>query len=106
MAIYDPALMLQATANGSIDWVEVVYVIVKTVLAIGLWGAAAIGFLRARINWIERIVAFAAAALLVAAPSWTDQAGFAASAAFIAWHFWRTRGSKHAVATPQQTSTR
>jgi len=106
MAIYDPALMLQATANGSIDWVEVVYVIVKTVLAIGLWGAAEIGFLRARINCIERIVAFAAAALLVAAPSWTDQAGFAASAAFIAWHFWRTRGSKHAVATPQQTSTR
>jgi TRAP transporter 4TM/12TM fusion protein len=105
MAVYDPALMLQATANGSIDWIEVGYVIVKTVLAIGLWGGAAIGFLRAPINWIERIVAFAAAALLVAAPSWTDQVGFAASGAFIAWHFWRTRGLKQLVGS-QQTSSR
>jgi TRAP-type uncharacterized transport system fused permease subunit len=105
MAVYDPSLMLQATANGRIDWIGVVYVIFKTVLAIGLWGAAAIGFLRAPINWIERVVAFAAAALLVAAPSWSDQAGFAASTAFILWHWWRTRAAKH-VGAPQETPSR
>jgi len=105
MAVYDPALMLQPTgAGGQVQWLEVVYVICKTVLAIGLWGAAAIGYLRARINWVERVVAFAAAALLVAAVPWTDQAGFVASAAFIAWHFWRTRGSAAATAAPRRAS--
>jgi TRAP transporter 4TM/12TM fusion protein len=95
MAVYDPALMLQPTgANGEIEWLKVVYVVVKTVLAIGLWGGAAIGYLRGPINWLERIVAFAAAALLVAAVPWTDEIGFVASAAFIAWHLWRTRGAK------------
>lgn len=92
MAVYDPALMLQPeTAGGSVTILAAVYIIAKTVLAIGLWGGAAIGFLRARLNWAERIVAFAAAALLVAAAPLTDELGFAASALFIAWHFWRTR---------------
>ena len=94
MAVYDPALMLQPTsAGGSVEWLAVVYVVGKTVLAIGLWGAAAIGYLRGRINALERIVAFGAAAFLVAAAPWTDDVGFAASAAFVAWHFWRTRGA-------------
>ena len=94
MAVYDPALMLQPTgANGEIEWLKVVYVVVKTVVAIGLWGGASIGYLRGPINWLERIVAFAAAALLVAAVPWTDEIGFVASAAFIAWHLWRTRGT-------------
>jgi TRAP transporter 4TM/12TM fusion protein len=94
MAVYDPALMLQtAKAGQSLSILAVLYVVFKTVVAIGLWGAAAVGHLRARLNWPERIVAFAAAALLVAAVPWTDQAGFAASAAFIAWHVWRSRGA-------------
>src|SRR5690349_11695206 len=68
MAVYDPALMLQpTTAGASVDWLAVVYVVGKTVLAIGLWGAAAIGYLRGRINVVERVIAFAAAAFLVAA---------------------------------------
>ena len=32
------------------------------------------------------------AALLVAAIPWTDRAGFVASALFIVWHLWRSRG--------------
>jgi TRAP-type uncharacterized transport system fused permease subunit len=105
MAVYDPALMLQATGPaGQIEWLQVVYVIFKTVLAIGLWGAAAIGYLRAPINWLERAIAFAAAALLVAAVPWTDQAGFVASAAFIAWHLWRTRGMTTDAAAARRAS--
>jgi TRAP transporter 4TM/12TM fusion protein len=101
MAVYDPALMLQPTSAGApVDWLAVVYVVGKTVLAIGLWGAAAIGYLRGRINGLERVVAFAAAALLVAAAPWTDDAGFAASAAFIAWHVWRTRGAARLYREP------
>jgi TRAP transporter 4TM/12TM fusion protein len=92
MAVYDPALMLQPTADGHLSLISVVYVIVKTIIAIGLWGGAAIGyFLRGPLNWGERIVAFAAASLLVAAVPWTDEAGFVASAAFVAWHLFRTR---------------
>jgi len=99
MAVYDPALMLQPTgAGGGIDYLAVVYVVFKTVLAIGLWGAAAIGYLRSPINWGERIFAFAASALLVAAVPWTDQAGFVLSGLFIAWHLWRSRAARLAAA--------
>jgi TRAP transporter 4TM/12TM fusion protein len=93
MAVYDPALMLQS-ANGAsgVNWLAVLYVVFKTVLAIGLWGGAAIGYLRGRLNVVERVVAFAAAAFLVAAAPWTDNVGFVASALFLAWHFLRTRG--------------
>jgi TRAP transporter 4TM/12TM fusion protein len=101
MAVYDPALMLQPTSAGAaVDWLAVVYVVGKTVLAIGLWGAAAIGYLRGRINVLERVIAFVAAAMLVAAAPWTDDVGFAASAAFIAWHFWRTRGAARLYREP------
>jgi TRAP transporter 4TM/12TM fusion protein len=93
MAVYDPALMLQPTADGTVSIVAAVYVIGKAILAIGLWGGAAIGyFLRGPLAWPERIVAFAAASLLVAAAPWTDQVGFVASALFILWHLWRSRG--------------
>jgi TRAP-type uncharacterized transport system fused permease subunit len=94
MAVYDPALMLQPTAAGaSVSAIAAVYVIVKTIIAIGLWGGTAIGyFLRGPLTWPERIVAFAAASLLVAAVPWTDQAGFIASVLFVLWHLWRTRG--------------
>jgi TRAP-type uncharacterized transport system fused permease subunit len=61
------------------------------VVAIGLWGGAAIGYLRGPLNWVERIVALVAAALLVAAIPWTDEVGFALCAAFIVWHLVRTR---------------
>ncbi|MGE5669456.1 MAG: TRAP transporter permease [Betaproteobacteria bacterium] len=95
MAVYDPALMLQtAKAGASLSIVAVLYVVFKTIVAIGLWGGAAVGYLRTPLNWPERIIAFAAAALLVAAAPWTDQAGFIASAAFIAWHVWRSRSAQ------------
>jgi TRAP transporter 4TM/12TM fusion protein len=93
MAVYDPSLMLQSTPGKTL-FLAAIYVIVKTVIAIGLWGGAAIGyFLRGRLSWAERVVAFVSASFLVASPSWTDQVGFVASALFVAWHLWRTRSA-------------
>jgi TRAP transporter 4TM/12TM fusion protein len=92
MAVYSPALMLQpATAAAGLDPLAVAYIIAKALLAIGLWGGAAIGYLRGPLNRLERIVAFAAASLLVAAVPLTDELGLAATALFIVWHWLRAR---------------
>jgi TRAP-type uncharacterized transport system fused permease subunit len=97
MAVYTPALMLQdggplAAAIGY--WPAVAYIVFKALLAIVLWGAAAIGYLFGRVSPLERIWAFAAAALLIAALPATDEIGFAAVAAFLGWHVWRVRAVK------------
>ena len=94
MAVYTPALMLQdggplAAAVGF--WPAVAYVVVKTVLAIGLWGAAVIGFLIVRMTLAERLAAAAASFTLVAALPVTDEIGFALSAILVAWHWRRAR---------------
>lgn len=86
MAVYSPALMLQSD-----DWGAVAYVVVKALLAIGMWGAGAIGFLFAPLNWLERIYVIVAACFLVAALPLTDEIGLAAIALFVIWHAWRTR---------------
>ncbi|MCZ2105673.1 MAG: TRAP transporter permease [Burkholderiales bacterium] len=86
MAVYSPELMLQ---GGT--WVATAYVVVKAVIAIGLWGATSIGYLFAPLHWAERAWAFAAACLLVVAAPWTDEIGFIAAALFVLWHLWRTR---------------
>jgi TRAP transporter 4TM/12TM fusion protein len=86
LAVYSPALLLQTGG-----WLDVTYITIKALLAIGLWGIAATGYWLAPVNWIERLYAFTAAALLIAAVPLTDEIGFAASAAFAAWHLFRTR---------------
>lgn len=96
MAVYTPALMLQdggplATSIGY--WPAVAYIVFKTALSIGLWGAAVIGFLRARLTVWERVLAAAAAFTLVAALPITDEVGFALSAIVIGVHLYRTRGA-------------
>jgi TRAP transporter 4TM/12TM fusion protein len=87
MAVYDHALMLQ----GDPSLLAVAYIVFKAVLAILLWGAAAIGHWRADLKPAERILAAAGAFLLVAAIPITDELGFAAAAVFVAWHWLRTR---------------
>ena len=87
MAVYSPALMLQGDSYAA-----TVYVVIKAILAIGLWGGAATGWLLGPLNWAERLAAFLAAILLVAAVPVTDELGFAACALFIAYHWWRNRG--------------
>ncbi|PXF29197.1 C4-dicarboxylate ABC transporter [Pokkaliibacter plantistimulans] len=86
MAVYSPALMLQGDS-----YMATAYVVVKALVAIGLGGAASIGFLFERLRWWERCWAAVAALSLVVALPATDEAGFALSASFIAWHWWRRR---------------
>jgi len=95
MAVYNPVLMLQE--GGSLPgiigyWPAVAYVVVKTALAIGLWGAAVIGFLKIRMYWWERLLAAASAFTLVATLPWTDEIGFVLAAVVIAFHLYRARG--------------
>jgi TRAP-type uncharacterized transport system fused permease subunit len=87
MAVYDNALMLQG------DWtlLAVVYIVLKTVIAILLWGAAAVGYLFAPLNMIERVFAAASAFMLVVAIPLTDEIGFVMCGSFVAWHTYRTR---------------
>jgi TRAP-type uncharacterized transport system fused permease subunit len=87
MAVYDNALMLQ----GAWTFPAVAYVVFKALIAIALWGAAAIGFLFTPLAWGERIFAAGAAFMLVAAIPLTDEIGFAMTAIFMAWHVVRTR---------------
>jgi len=100
MAVYEPVIMLQAGGPLSEKfgfWPAFAYMFIKALLSILLWGAAAIGHLRTPLNIWERIWAFAAIALMLATYPYSDELGFAACAAFLAWHFWRSRPS--AVAT-------
>jgi TRAP transporter 4TM/12TM fusion protein len=102
MAVYTPALMLQPGGALAAAWgmpLAVTYIVLKCVLAIGLWGAAVIGFGRAPLGWPERLLAAAAAVTLIAALPVTDEIGFALAAAGIGWHLWRTRRNAAPAAT-------
>src|SRR5260370_19666080 len=62
----------------------------KALVAIGLFGIVAIGFLFARLTLLERGVAFIAALCLLGDFSFSDTAGFALTAAIVLWQ-WRQR---------------
>jgi TRAP transporter 4TM/12TM fusion protein len=94
MAVYTPALMLQdggplAQAIGYPA--AVAYIVLKALLSIGLWGAAAIGYGLRPLIWPERLLMTAAAFTLVVALPVTDEIGFALAALAIGWHWWRGR---------------
>jgi len=94
MAVYTPALMLQDAGPIAAQFgypVEVAYIVVKACMGIVLWGAAAVGFLARRMAWWERLVAFCAGLLLVAALPLTDEAGWVLALVWIGWHCWRAR---------------
>jgi TRAP-type uncharacterized transport system fused permease subunit len=91
MAVYAPALMMQ---SGT--WVDTVWVLFKALIAIGMWGAGAIGFLIGPLAWWERIVAVVAASFLVVALPVTDEIGLGLVALFVAWHAWRVKRAAQA----------
>jgi len=93
MAVYSPALMLQTG-----DWLDTLWIVFKALVAIGMWGAGAIGFLIGPLNWTERIVAVVAASFLVVALPLTDEIGLGAVALFVVWHIWRMRVHRAQVA--------
>jgi TRAP transporter 4TM/12TM fusion protein len=94
MAVYTPALMLQpggalAEAIGFVP--AVIYIVAKTVISIGLWGAAVIGWLGRPLALWERALAMVAAFTLIAALPLTDEIGFALAALFAGQLWWRRR---------------
>ncbi len=86
MAVYSPALMLQSG-----NWLDTSWIVFKALVAIAMWGAGAIGFLFAPLNWVERVVAIVAASFLVVALPMTDEIGLTAVLMFVVWHLWRAR---------------
>lgn len=101
MAVYTPALMLQdgGPLAASIGYAPAVaYIVLKAVLSIVLWGAAAIGFLLVPLAWWERLLATTAAFTLVLALPVTDEVGFALAALAIGLQVWRSRAATAAKA--------
>ncbi len=94
MAVYAPALMLQ----GDGGWTATLYVVFKAVVAIILWGGAAIGYWVRPLALWERVVALAAAGFLVAALPVTDEIGLALAAVLALWHALRVRRAARAQA--------
>ena len=86
MAVYNPSLMLQ----GDSLFMSA-YLVCKAAFAIGLWGAASIGYFHQRLAWWERLLALAAGVSLILALPLTDELGFGLGALVVALHFWRAR---------------
>jgi TRAP-type uncharacterized transport system fused permease subunit len=74
------------------------YIFGKALLAITLWGAATIGFLKRDMAVWERALAALAAASLVLALPITDEIGFGLAALLIGLHLWRARAAERAAA--------
>ena len=84
MAVYAPELMLQpgGPLTQAVGFpLAVAWIVGKAVLAIGLWGAAIVGYLAGPLPWPMRLAAAAAALLLVLALPVTDELGLALAAA-------------------------
>jgi TRAP-type uncharacterized transport system fused permease subunit len=97
--VYSPALMLQAGDPMAAQlgfYGAVALAAFKALVAIGLFGIVAIGFLFTRLSWPEIAVALLAALCLLGDFRFSDTSGFALTAAIVLWQ-WRQR-SRHAVA--------
>jgi TRAP transporter 4TM/12TM fusion protein len=91
--VYSPALMLQAGDPMAAKlgfYGAVALASFKALVAIGLFGMVAIGFLFTRLTLIERLVALGAALCLLGDFPFSDTAGFVLSAALVLWQ-WRQR---------------
>jgi TRAP transporter 4TM/12TM fusion protein len=94
MAVYTPSLMLQDGGVIAAQFgypVEVAYILIKTVLAIGLLGVAVVGYMVGTVNWVERVGAFGSSILLMLALPWTDELGFVLALVLVGQHWWRMR---------------
>src|ERR1700716_2080467 len=91
--VYSPALMLQAGDPMAAQlgfYGAVALATFKALVAIGLFGMAAIGYLFARFTLLERVVALVAALCLLGDFRFSDAAGFALTAVVVFWQ-WRQR---------------
>ncbi|HCE08046.1 MAG TPA: C4-dicarboxylate ABC transporter [Oxalobacteraceae bacterium] len=92
MAVYAPELMLQ----GNWTVFSSSYIVCKAVLAIVLWGGAAVGYMWTPLKLIERVFITIAALMLVVALPVTDEVGFAMAVLFFVWH---ARQNRRALST-------
>jgi TRAP transporter 4TM/12TM fusion protein len=91
--VYSPALMLQAgdpMAEQLGFYGAVIFATFKALVAIGLFGVVAIGFLFAPLTLAERVVAFIGALCLLGDFRFSDTAGFIFAVVVILWQ-WRQR---------------
>ncbi|WP_439402146.1 TRAP transporter permease [Bradyrhizobium sp. DASA03068] len=91
--VYSPALMLQAGDPMAAKlgfYGAVALASLKALVAIGLFGMVAIGFLFTRLTLIERVVALGGALCLLGEFPFSDTAGFVLAAALVLWQ-WRQR---------------
>ncbi|MFN3276171.1 MAG: TRAP transporter permease [Paracoccus sp. (in: a-proteobacteria)] len=100
MAVYTPSLMLQdggpiAEAYGYP--VEVAFILLKTVLGVGLWGIAVVGYLLHRTTVAERLLALAGGVSLILALPNSDAIGFGLALAFMVAHWLRLRRARMAA---------
>ncbi|MBY0610942.1 MAG: TRAP transporter permease [Beijerinckiaceae bacterium] len=65
IAVYDPALMLQTAQGQPLSLVAVAGIFISTLVAIGLWGAASIGYFTRPLGPGARLIAVLAATLIV-----------------------------------------
>ena len=84
--------------TGTAYILAVIWIVFKVTLAITLWGAAFIGYLASDLRAYERVGAFVAVALLVAAVPVTDKLGLGLAVLVIGSHFWRLRSSRSGIA--------
>ncbi|WP_353186869.1 TRAP transporter permease [Bosea sp. (in: a-proteobacteria)] len=101
IAVYSPALMLQAgdpMADLIGFWPAVVYAIFKASVAIGLFGMVAIGWLFGRLTLLERALCFVAAVLLFGEFAYSDPLGYLLAAAIVARHWFASRSAAPAAA--------
>jgi TRAP-type uncharacterized transport system fused permease subunit len=97
--VYSPALMLQAGDPMAVRlgfYGAVALATFKALVAIGLFGIVAIGFLFAKLTLVERLVAFVGALCLLGDFRFSDTAGFVLTAAIVLWQ-WRQRPRTVAV---------
>jgi TRAP transporter 4TM/12TM fusion protein len=93
--VYSPALMLQAgdPLEAQLGFYgAVAFATFKALVAIGLFGVVAIGFLFARLTLAERMVAFIGALCLLGDFRFSDTVGFIITAVVVLWQ-WRLRAA-------------
>ena len=96
LAVYTPSLMLQDGGEIAARFgypVEFVYILAKSCLAIALFGAAVVGFLRTPLAPWQRLAAAAAAISLALSGFLSDGIGFALAAVVIATQLRRPAGA-------------
>lgn len=86
MAVYDTALLMQSGDPGTI-----VFAVCRALVAIGLWGAVAIGWGATRVPLWQMPVAIGGAIGLVLSTPLSDEIGFALAALFVGLQWWSRR---------------